>query len=420
MKPSDSAMHAPSVYHDEVLDLYRRHVNAGQARLASLMGLPIEQSSRGTHVFDHTGRGYLDAGGYGVFLLGHAHPKVVEAVTAQLQRHALSTRLLLNGEQALAAAALAAHCPRGLEYVFFCNSGAEATEAALKLARLNGCETVISMYGGYHGKTLGALSVTGSDIYTRPFADRLGRTRFVAFGDAGALGDVLARETSKACIILEPVQAEAGVTIPPPGYLREVRELCDRHGALLIFDEIQSGMGRTGYWWASQRDGVAADIMLVGKSLSGGCISVGAMVATGAVYQPFNRNPLIHSSTFGGNPLAMAAVRSTLDVMDAERLVQRAREWGERLEQRLRAAIDAVQARERVALRAAGLLIGIEFADASNAASLVMAMLERGVIVCHSLNDHRVVRLTPPATMTADECDTLAAVFEAALAVAIR
>lgn len=411
---------AASNYRDSVLDLYRRHVNAGQAKLATLMGLAVERSSSGAYVTDHTGRRYLDVGGYGVFLLGHGHPGVVSALVDQLRANALSTRLLINAEQAKAAAVLAAHCPPGLQYVFFCNSGTEAVEAGLKLAQLNDCETVISTHGGYHGKTLGSLSVTGNEKYRSRFSARLGATRFVDYGSAAALEAALCTEPGKACVILEPIQAEAGVIVPPHGYLREVRNLCDHYGALLIFDEIQCGMGRTGAWWACDREGVVPDLMLVGKSLSGGCIPVGAMAASAAVYEPFNRNPLLHSSTFGGNPLAMTAVVSTFAVMDRDGLVALSEQIGESLLQRMRAAVVAGGWEKRVVLRGAGLLIGIEFGDASEAASLVIAMLERGVIVCHSLNEHRVVRLTPPATLVSADCDFLINAFTSALAKALN
>jgi putrescine aminotransferase len=406
-------------HRDEVLDLVRRHVNAGQSKLAALMGLQVEASSDGAWIRDHDGQRYLDAGGYGVFLLGHGHPRVVAAVAAQLRTHALSTRLLVNEQQARAAAALAAHCPPGLQYVYFANSGAEATEAALKLAQLNGCEAVISTIGGYHGKTLGALGVTGSTKYRERFAGRLAATEFVPFGDIAAMSDCIARQTRRACVILEPIQAEAGVIIPPAGYLGEVRKACNAHGALLILDEIQCGLGRTGRWWASERDDVAGDMMLVGKGLSGGCVPVAAMVARVDVYEPFNRAPLLHSSTFGGNPLAMAAVRATLEAMDEEDIVERTQRSGEALLAGLREVVAGGATAgwpQRVAVRGAGLLIGIEFAEASDAATLVIAMLERRVIVCHSLNDHRVVRLTPPAILTASDIDQLVSAFASALA----
>ncbi|AZC26523.1 aspartate aminotransferase family protein [Pseudomonas sessilinigenes] len=405
----------PVEHRERILALYRRHVNAGQARLASLMNLPIERSAQGAKVWDHGGQDYLDAGGYGVFLLGHGHPTVIKAVTEQLQRLALSTRLLVNGEQACAAAELAAHCPGNLQYVFFCNSGAEATEAALKLAQLNGCQTFVSMSGGYHGKTLGALAMTGRELYTQPFAARLGTTHFIPFDDAEALEATLAQATGRALVILEPIQAEGGVLIPNTGYLRQVREACDRHAALLIFDEIQCGMGRTGTWWACDREGVVPDMLLIGKGLSGGCVPVGAMVTTEAIYQPFNQHPFIHSSTFAGNPLAMAAVRATLQAMDDEAIVAQVSSLGEQLAEGLRHAIVRRQLESRVTLRAAGLLLGIACHDAADAGRLAMAMLERHVIVCHSMNDHRVVRLTPPATLTARQVADLIRVFDEAL-----
>jgi len=396
----------------QVDQYFRQHVNSGYARLASLMNLPIEQSSRGVYIYDSQGRKYLDAGGYGVFFLGHGHPVVVEAVTRQLQQNALASKLLLNPQQAFAAQALAAHCPGNLDYVFFCNSGAEATEAGLKLARLNGCRRTLSTFGGFHGKTLGALAVTGRESYREPFSGLLSESAFVPFGDSAALEQQLRASPEKACVILEPIHA-------PPGYLTRVRELCDQYGAVLIIDEIQSGMGRTGHWWACDQEQVVPDIMLVGKSLSGGCVPVSAMVASAAIYAPFNRNPTVHTSTFGANPLAMAAVQATLQVMVQEDLVERARLMGQDLHARFSALLQQRGLTERVKLRSAGLLLGFEFSDASVAANMVMALIEQQIIVCHSLNDHRVVRLTPSPLLTAQDCNGLIEGFAKALTTSI-
>ncbi|WP_426132557.1 aspartate aminotransferase family protein [Pseudomonas sp. PWP3-1b2] len=400
---------------EQIDQFFRQHVNSGYARLAALMNLPIEQSSRGVYIYDSQGREYLDVGGYGVFFLGHGHPVVVEAVTRQLQQNALSSKLLLNPQQALAAHALATCCPDNLDYVFFCNSGAEATEAGLKLARLNGCRRTLSTLGGFHGKTLGALSVTGRDSYREPFSGLLGDTDFVPFGDSAALEQQLSASPEKACVILEPVQAEAGVILPPAGYLTRVRELCDYYGAVLIFDEIQSGLGRTGHWWACDREQVVPDIMLVGKSLSGGCVPVSAMVASAAIYAPFNRNPTVHTTTFGANPLAMAAVQATLQVMQQENLVERARLMGQELHARFTNLLTQMGLAERVKFRSAGLLLGFEFTEASIAANMVMALIEQHIIVCHSLNDHRVIRLTPSPLLTAQDCTRLIEGFASAL-----
>ncbi|AZF53069.1 Ornithine aminotransferase [Pseudomonas sp. R4-34-07] len=406
----------PAIDAAQVDQYLRKHVNSGYARLASLMNLPIEQSSRGVYIYDDQGRQYLDAGGYGVFFLGHGHPVIVEAVARQLQKNALASKLLLNPQQAFAAHALAAHCPGNLEYVFFCNSGAEATEAGLKLARLNGCRRTLSTLGGFHGKTLGALAVTGRESYREPFSGLLSDSDFVPFGDSVALELQLRASSQKACVILEPIQAEAGVVLPPPGYLRRVRELCNQYGAVLIIDEIQSGLGRTGYWWGCDHEQVVPDIMLVGKSLSGGCVPVSAMVASATIYAPFNRNPTVHTSTFGANPLAMAAVQATLQVMVQEDLVARARLLGQDLHARFSALLQQRGWAERVELRSAGLLFGFEFADASIAANMVMALIEQRVIVCHSLNDHRVLRLTPSPLLSAEDCNWLLEGFAQALA----
>lgn len=392
---------------EEVLALLKQHVNSGLAKLGSLMNLPLECRSAGVYVYDQDGRRYLDVGGYGVFLLGHGHPAVVAAVVQQVKQHAMATRLLLNPFQARAAAALAEICPPGLQYVYFCNSGAEACEAALKLARLNGCQTVISTHGGFHGKTLGALSVTGRATYRAPFGDWLHPSAFVEFGNAGALEQALRASPGKACVILEPVQAEAGVILPPPAYLRAVRDLCDHHQAVLIFDEIQCGMGRSGKWWACDHEQVAPDIMLAGKILSGGCVPVGAMIATAAAYAPFNKDPLLHTSTYGGNPLAMAAVVATIAAIHDENLLARTRSLGRWLQDGISRTLTALNLHHQVQVRGSGLLIGLAFQEAHQAAQLVTALLDAGVIVSHSLNEHRVVRLTPAALMTYEEASFL-------------
>lgn len=400
----------------QVHDQYRDHVNAGYARLASLMNLPIESSGAGAHLFDSDGNSYLDAGGYGVFLLGHAHPDIVAEVSVQLHSHPMASKLLLNPFQARAAAALAAVCPGDLQYVYFCCAGTEATEAALKLACLNGCQHVVSMQGGYHGKTLGALAVTGNALYRNPFAHLLKQNHFVPYGDSQALREQLQSLPERACVILEPIQAEAGVIRPPAGYLRQVRDLCDEHDAVLILDEIQSGMGRTGRWWACDEENVVADIMLVGKSLSGGCVPVSAMVATPRMQEPLNRNPLLHTSTFGANPLAMAAVVATLRVMQRDALVQRAQRLGNTLQYAFETLLHRRQWSSRIQLRCAGLLLGFEFSDASLAANMVMHLLAQRIVVNHSLNDHCVIRLTPSVMYDDSDVQWLLDGFATALA----
>lgn len=407
---------------DTTVDAYRRHVNAGMARLFQLTHSAIEATAEGSLVTDTGGREYLDCGGYSVFLLGHRHPKVLAAVHAQLDRLPLSTRLLMSDRQAAAAQALADICPPGLDYVVFGSSGAEAVEGALKLARINGCRQVIAMDGAYHGKSLGALSVSGRDTYRTPFQPLLSGVIRVPYGDADAVAAALGAADGRCAVILEPIQSEAGVLIPPAGYLKAVRSHCDAAGALLIVDEISTGLGRVGeFWAAATADDVIPDILICGKPLGGGVMPVSALVATAQVFGEFNRNPLLHSSTFAGNPLACAAVSATIGVLLDEDVPNRARELGAGLLPRLETAVSAAAAGLLpVRVRGAGLLFGVEFPAEHMAADLLLELLDRGVIAAHSLNGHRTLRFTPAVTLTPDQQDWLIHAAAEAVAVVAR
>ncbi|GGW72021.1 aminotransferase [Streptomyces lucensis JCM 4490] len=395
----------------DVLTAYRRHLGRGRARLASLTGGAMETASFGARVVDADGREYVDCGGYGVFLLGHCHPRVVEAVTDQVRRHPLATRLLLEPVAAGAATALAGVTPPGLDRVHFVNSGAEATETAVKLARAHGRHRLVSAAGGYHGKTTGALALTAKPLYQDPFRPLL-PAEHVPYGDADALAARLA-DGPPACVVVEPVQGEGGVVLPPPGYLRRVRELCAEHGAFFVLDEIQTGLGRLGTWWGADAEDVRPDILLVGKNLSGGVIPVAAAVATAEAYAPFDADPFLHTSTFAGAPVAMAAARAAVRAIDEEGLVERARLLGADVLDRVREALaplgDAV-----ADIRGRGLLIGIEMRDERLAGELVLHLLEAGLLVNHSLNAHKVVRLTPPAVLTRCDLDRISMAFATA------
>ena len=383
---------------DRILAGIRRHVSKGRASIAELSGGHIEVASHGSRVVDRDGREFLSCGGYGVFILGHCHPRVIGAVEQQLRRHPLATRMLAEPRLAAAAEHLAAVAPGGLEYVHFVNSGAEATEAAIKIARTNGKRRLVTTTNGFHGKTMGALSVTAQSLYQEPFAPLLPEVVEVPFGDAGALERVLASGDDHV-VILEPVQAEGGVVFPPDGYLRAVQAMCRRHGALLVLDEIQTGLGRLGAWWGADREGIAPDVLLVGKGLSGGAVPVAAAVATPAAYAALSRDPFLHTSTFAGSPLAMAAADAALTVMEEEDIVERAARLGHRLLAAIRELPSLAPGGPVTEIRGRGLLIGIEFASPGLAAEFVLELLARRVIVNHSLNSQNVVRLTPPAVM---------------------
>ncbi|WP_405816479.1 aminotransferase class III-fold pyridoxal phosphate-dependent enzyme [Streptomyces sp. NBC_01390] len=395
----------------DVLAAYRKHLGRGRARLASLTGGVMEIASYGARVFDADGKEYVDCGGYGVFLLGHCHPRVVEAVTEQVCRHPLATRLLLEPVAAGAASALAEVTPPGLDYVHFVNSGAEATETAIKLARAHGLKRLISTVGGYHGKTTGALALTAKPFYQDPFRPLL-PAEHIPYGDAEALASALAAGPP-ACVVIEPVQGEGGVVLPPAGYLRDVQLLCVQYGAFFVLDEIQTGLGRLGTWWGADPEDVRPDVLLVGKNLSGGVIPVAAAVATAEAYAPFDRDPYLHTSTFAGAPVAMAAARAAVQTIAEEGLVERARLLGADILDRVRETLaplgDAV-----TDIRGRGLLIGIEMRDERLAGELVLHLLEAGLLVNHSLNAHRVVRLTPPAVLTPFDLAQISTAFATA------
>ena len=393
-----------------VVASHRSHVNSGLARLSSLMGTPVEVSSKGNYLFDENGEKYLDCGGYGVFTLGHCHPFIVEAVEQQLKRNPLSSRALVNPVVASAAEVLTSVTPDGLEYVYFGSSGTEATEAALKIACLNGKHKLIAMHNGYHGKTLGALSVTGRDIYRDPFAPLLPPVTFVTFGNIEELEEALRAAGEQGCVILEPVQAEGGVVIPPAGYLSDVERLCRRYGAFFILDEIQTGLGRLGMWWGADREQVVPDVLLVGKALSGGVVPVSAAVASSTAYEKLNRNPFLHTSTFSGNPLAAAAAKATIELMKEEDVFSSAQELGGRL-LKLVKRLTAEHSDLVVEVRGIGLLIGLEFKADFLAGDFMAEMMKRYVTVSYSLNAHRVVRFTPSAFLTESDLDWLENAF---------
>jgi putrescine aminotransferase len=288
--------------------------------------------------------------------------------------------------------------------VHFVNSGAEATEAALKLARAGGRTRLVSAHSGFHGKTLGALSVTANPLYQNAFRPLIPETTHVAFGDLDELYDAVAGAPGRACVVLEPVQGEGGVIVPPAGYLRGAAGICREFGAFLIIDEIQTGLGRLGTWWGVDAEDVRPDVLLVGKGLSGGVVPVAAMVATAEAYAPFGRDPYLHTSTFGGSPLACAAARAAVETITAENLVDHAARLGERLLGELRARMPR-WAGLIAEVRGRGLLIGLEFHRQADVGQAVLELLDRGVLINHSLNASTVLRLTPPAILGDAEVD---------------
>ncbi len=398
-----------------VYELYEKHVNPGWAKLVRFMGLDrAEHHAEGCLVYDEDGVAFLDClGGPGVFTAGHRHPAIVAAVHEQLDRMPLSSHLLLNPVQAQASERLAAVTPGDLQYSFLCNSGAEANEGALKLARAStGRPGFVSAIGGFHGKTLGALSVSGREVYRRPFEPLLSGCVLVPFGDVDALAAAVNQDT--AAVLLEPIQGENGIIVPPDEYLPAAREICSEAGALLILDEVQTGLARTGKWFACQWCDVEPDILVLGKALGGGVMPAGAFMAGAELWEVFAENPLIHSSTFGGNPLACAALVAMLRVIEEENLCDAAAARGAQLQGRLQ------ELKERFAelvldVRGRGVLVGVEFADADIAGLFIAGLVQRRVLAAYGLNNPKVVRFAPPAVISEEQVEQVAAAADGAL-----
>ena len=398
----------------DVIEKYQKFVNPTQVALLKVGGFDhIEASASGMTLTDLEGNSYLDClGGYGVFSLGHRHPKVVQAVKDQLDRIPMGSKTFLNKPLADLCAKLAEITPGELQYSFISNSGAEAAEAALKFARMaSGKTDFVSTHGAYHGKTMGALSVTGREVYRKPFEPMLPGGNFVPFDNTDALEKAITEKT--AAVILEPVQGEGGIQVPSPDYFPRVREICDKHGVLLIIDEVQTGLGRTGKWFAINHWSVQPDILILAKALGGGVMPIGATVATEAVWtKVFRENPFIHTTTFGGGEMACAAALAALEATWEENLPARAAENGAYFLAGLK-RIAADHPKILKEARGLGLMLGVEFTDSDIGKLVIGTMVHRGVVAAYTLNNPKVIRFEPPLIITRAEIDTVLGVFAA-------
>lgn len=291
----------------------------------------IEWRTEGVFLYNHKGDRYFDClGAGGVFGLGFRHPHVIQAVKDQLDRVALSCRFALTPTPAAAAKKLISLAPAGLNHVYFSNSGTEALEAALKLARLTTKRpTLIGTDMGYHGMSIATLSVSGLELWRAGTGPSVGSTVVLPFNNIEAMRGAINEQT--AAVILEPVQWASGCQVATKEYLQEVRSLCDKHGALLIYDEVQCGLGRCGRTWAHEYAGVAPDILCTGKILSGGVMPIGAVLYPDKVHEVELGRPLFNNSSYGGNPVCCAAALATLEVLEKENLIEKSRIYGERV-----------------------------------------------------------------------------------------
>ena len=360
----------------------------------------------GAHLWDAEGKEYVDfVAGIAVCSLGHSHPRVVEAIRKQAGTLTHVSNLYYTEPQIRFAEMLVENS--FADRVFFCNSGAEANEAAIKLARkygydnLKGKYEILTMKGSFHGRTLAAITATGQEKFHVGFSPLPEGFRYVPFNDVQSLEKAISKKT--CAVLLEPIQGEGGVRVPDEGYLRAVREICDRKGILMILDEVQTGIGRTGKLFGYEHYGVTPDIMTLAKALGNG-IPVGALAATEKVAASFG--PGTHASTFGGNPLAMAAAIATLETILEDGFLENCRKMGEYLQERLwslRKDHPVVQD-----VRGKGLLVGLDLTVEGN--SIVKACLERGVLI-NCTFDH-ILRMVPPLVITRQDVDMLVQVLD--------
>ncbi|MBM3859879.1 MAG: putrescine aminotransferase [Verrucomicrobia bacterium] len=370
----------------------------------------IEWTGQGSIIEDIMGRKFIDClGGFGVYNMGIRHPRIIAAVESQLKRMPLSSQELLDPLRGFLAELLGELTPGDLQECFFINNGTDAVEGALKLARLYTKKTgFISTTGGFHGKSMGSLSVMGRAVYRKPFHPLLPNMHFVDFGDAKDLE----RELKKlhdlgediAGVILEPVQGEAGAVVPPDDYLPRARQLCDEYEVLLILDEVQTGMGRTGRNFACEHWNVCPDILCLGKALGGGVMPLSCFMSTPPIWRVLEDNPFLHSSTFGGNPLACAAGIAAINVMLEENLARQAEEKGRYLMKRLR-SLQALYPEILKNVRGKGLLIGLEFADRFIGYRVAAGLFKRGVLVAGTLLSARTIRIEPALNISCDLLD---------------
>lgn len=357
---------------------------------------------------------YLDfLSGIGVANVGHRHPRVVQAVRDQIERH---MHVMVYGEyvqaaQVRLARAIAAAAPAGLTMTYFTNSGAEAVEGALKLGRKKtGRPGIVAFEGAYHGDTYGCLSLRSDAAHRRPFVPVVPGVRYLPFGDRSALAQI---DGSVGAVIIEPIQAEAGVREPPPGFLTALRERCDAVEALLIFDEVQVGLGRTGKWFAGEHWGAVPDVMTLAKALGGG-MPIGGFVGRPELLGVLAADPpLGHLTTFGGHPVSAAAGAAALALMADERLPERAATLGERLGDRLRRLESADG--PVVGVRGRGLLWGLALRSTAAARALIRAAWEHRLIIGDCLGAPSVVKLAPPLVITEELLDAGIAVLEECL-----
>jgi acetylornithine aminotransferase len=356
-------------------------------------------SGKGCVLKDDHGKSYLDfLAGIATNVLGHGHPAVIKAVTNQVSTLAHVSNFFSHPQGLLLASRLQKMTGDSNARIFFCNSGAEANEAALKISRRTGRSRIVAAQGSFHGRTMGALSMTGQPSKREPFTPLLKGITHVPYGDLSAMSRAVSKKT--AMVIVEPIMGEAGVVTPEDGYLVGLREICDRVGALLVFDCVQTGIGRTGQWFGFEHEKVQPDVVTLAKGIGGG-LPLGATIAYGRAAQLLQ--PGDHGTTFGGNPIACAAANAVLDVIESKKLMQSAKVFEKKIKKSLSGTPGVSEVRGR------GLLLGIELTTPI-AKKVAASMLEAGIIV-NAAND-QTIRIAPPLIVTLPQIEKFISIFK--------
>ena len=405
------------------IDNYNTYINSGWLKYrksVSTNAAFVEWEDHDSYFTDVYGEEFIDClGGFGIYTFGHRNPEILRHVEAQLNRQALHSQELLRG---YLAKALSEITPGDLSYCFFTNGGAEAVEMALKLARIaSGGRWFVSAVGGFHGKSMGAISVGGKATYRVPYLPMVQQVTHVTYGDADDLRRTLSKlqavGESVAAVILEPIQGEAGVIVPPAGYLTEVRKICDEFGVFLILDEIQTGMGRTGSYFRCLSENVTPDIMTYGKAFGGGIMPITGIIARPKLWvEPLKENPwLLGSPTFGGNPLACSAALGAIQYMVKHDVPKLCREKGEFLIGGLK-KLAAEYPTVIQEVRGAGLMIGVEFYKSEYGYSVAKGLFARRVMTAGTLNNSKTIRFEPAAVTSYEDFKKVLRFMDEALA----
>ncbi len=369
----------------------------------------VEWSDHDSYFTDSHGVDYLDCmGGNGVFLCGHKNPEIINAIQHQINRYALCSQDLLDPLRGYLSHLVSLISPGDLQYCFFNNGGAEAIEIALKLARLASEKTyIISTVNGFHGKTMGALSATGKGTYRKPYLPLVPGFQHVEFGNAEAMEtairNLIAVGETVAAVIVEPIQGEAGIIIPPDDYFPKLREICDKYECFLIDDEIQSGMGRTGTIWAVDRWGVVPDIIVFGKAFGGGVMPTTGIIARPHLWKLVGKPLILGSPTYGGNPLACSASIATIKYILENDVPGQCQVKGDYLMGGLRKLQDRHP--YLVDVRGRGLMIGIEYPTDAIGWAVAKGLFKNHILIGGYLNNARVARMEPPVVFTYAEMD---------------